>query len=551
MDILSSLATKNAEAEFTQQLRMLADAGASVIQVRTREVFRAVRAVRKAVLLEGHHYHEWNVVNGNREFTASTLLQEDTPGDNNLDLMAALRRPQEALRDPEIVAAPQLRYYCFVQSQFWLNNNPIATHLLMTYAALLPASNLRVILITPDQPLPEALADYAVTVRFAPPGHGELREALELLLDNLEEPLVFTDKEKDALCYTAAGLSKDQFDLYVSQAIVEGFNSADGVTVDGLISSISRGKTDIVNKNNLLELYTTESMQAVAGLDNLKHWVRKRIHCFSDEARAFGVEPPKGIILLGIPGTGKTLFAKSVAKEFGIPLVRLDFGRMFGSLVGQSEQQIRTALQMASDMAPVVLFCDEAEKGLQGTSSGAGDSGTSSRVLGTFLTWLQDNKAPVFTVMTTNNISHLPPELTRRGRFEAIFAVGLPTARDRLAALQIHLHKRGWDPAQFKALELQSIAKNDAVDFTPAEIESAVKDALVEAFAQGEPLQLQHLRAALAQITPLARSHAEQIAAMLEWAKTHALPASLPETMPGAEPVNGPRARRRIRTTLN
>jgi SpoVK/Ycf46/Vps4 family AAA+-type ATPase len=282
-------------------------------------------------------------------------------------------------------------------------------------------------------------------------------------------------------------------------------------------------------------------------MENLKDWIRKRSRCYSDEAREFGVEPPKGIVFVGVPGSGKSLAAKAIASSLGIPLVRLDFGRVFNSLVGASEQRMRTALKMVESMAPVVLFADEIDKGLGGIG-GSSDGGTSNRVLGSFLSWLQDCEYPVFTMVTANNVDGLPPELLRRGRFDAIFASDLPTPRERREVLRIHLKLRGRDIDDFEDDEIQKVV--DASNkYVPAEIESAVKDALVNAFDAEEEMSMKHIVEALTVMVPLSKAFEQQIAKMSDWSKNNATPASAQEDQK-AKLVAAAKNRSRISTRV-
>lgn len=227
-----------------------------------------------------------------------------------------------------------------------------------------------------------------------------------------------------------------------------------------------------------------------------------------------------------VHNTGKSLVAKAVASEFGIPLVRLDFGRVFNSLVGASENRMRQALRQVENMAPVVLFADEIDKGLGGIGSG-GDSGVSSRVLGSFLTWLQDCKKPVFVMVTANNVTGLPPEMLRRGRFDAIFSTTMPNPHERREVLRIHLKLRGRNIKDFDSEEVDALVRQ-LDGYVPAEIESAVKDALVDAFSSGEDLTLQHIAEAARAMVPLSKAFKEQIDRMSAWAENNATPASKP-----------------------
>lgn len=432
-----------------------------------------------------------------------------------------------------------------------MENNPTLNQLLITYSHTLPSTNLVVVLLTPDLPLPTEIDANILSVRFDPPGLGELKDSLHTILkdvnDDFEEGVNLTEEQVEKVCYVGAGMTKNHFEMYAALSIVEAARAGkDTVTTDDIIKGVSVGKTDVVNSNDILELYPSTDIKNVGGLENLKNWVRKRRGCYSDAAKEFGVEPPKGIVLVGVPGSGKSLIAKAISSELGVPLVRLDFGRVFNSLVGASEQRMRTALRMVESMSPVVLFADEVDKGLGGIG-GSGDSGTSNRVLGSFLTWLQDCKHPVFTIVTANNVTGLPPEMLRRGRFDAIFATSMPNPRDRREVLRIHLDLRGRDIASYPAAEVKEIIALSE-GYVPAEIESAVKDALVDAFNDDCEVEMKHVKKALMAMVPLSKAFARQIQDMNEWAKANATPAGLDSAVEAVSPTsNARRVSTRIR----
>ena len=231
-------------------------------------------------------------------------------------------------------------------------------------------------------------------------------------------------------------------------------------------------KQQIIRKSGLLEFYdNSERMENVGGLDVLKEWLRKRVRAFGDEARAFGLPEPKGILLVGVQGCGKSLVARSVANAWRLPLLRLDVGRLFASLVGSSEENLRQAIRVAESISPVVLWVDEIEKGFSGVgSSNVSDAGTAARVFGSFITWLQEKQKPVFVIATANDVSQLPPELVRKGRFDEIFFVDLPSAQERVDIWRIHLLKRNRDPGQFDLGVLAMASEG----LSGAEIEQAV-----------------------------------------------------------------------------
>jgi SpoVK/Ycf46/Vps4 family AAA+-type ATPase len=264
----------------------------------------------------------------------------------------------------------------------------------------------------------------------------------------------------------------------------------------------------------------------VGGLDGLKTWIGKRRRAYGAEAAAYGLPTPKGILLVGIPGTGKSLCAKAVGTALGVPTLRLDVGALFQSLVGESEARTRDALQLAEAMAPCVLFVDEIDKGLAGTASGggAGDSGVARRVLGSILTWMQDRPAdrPVFVVATANQVDGLPPELLRKGRFDELFAVDLPTPAEREAIFRIHLGRRKRDPADYDLARLAEATP----DYTGSEIEAIVVEALYHAFDLGREITTEDLLAAARAVVPLAVTAKDTIEAVRRWGATRARAAS-------------------------
>ena len=533
MDVSNTHSSRHSENDFGKQFLMLVDSGAGVIHVRTQEILRAVVAIRKTILLDKGAHHEWDVVNGTRSFTLQNYTDEATPGDNNPDIAAAFQSPLGAMRDG--AGGEQTKYFVYVNPHVYMENNPHMHQLLLMYNEYLPSCKVCVVMVTPDAPLPESPASDAIlALHFTTPGHDELRKSLTSVVANsspdFTNGITLSEDDMDRICHTGAGMSLLQFETYLSLSAVKAArDGADELDAQNIVDEVQLGKTEIVNSSDILELYKSTDIGDVGGMENLKEWIKRRSRCYSDEAKEFGVEPPKGMVLVGPPGTGKSLVAKATAGELGVPLVRFDFGRVFSSYVGSSEQRIRTALRQVEAMAPCVLFCDEIDKGLGGISGGGGsDSGVSMRVLGSFLTWLQDCDYPVFTMVTANNIDGLPPELLRRGRFDAIFSTALPTPKERRDVLTIHLRKRGRDIEDFDEEEIQSIM--DACDkYVPAEIESAVKDGLVNAFSEGETLTAQHLIDAFAVMVPLSKAFAAQIEKMSEWAKNNATPVSLTE----------------------
>jgi SpoVK/Ycf46/Vps4 family AAA+-type ATPase len=290
------------------------------------------------------------------------------------------------------------------------------------------------------------------------------------------------------------------------------------------LETILEEKKQIIRKSGLLEYYEhREEFSDVGGMDILKDWLVKRRNAFSSRARDFGLPLPKGILLIGVPGTGKSLTAKAVGALWQMPLLRLDVGKIFGGLVGSSEENMRSVIKTSEAIAPAVLWIDELEKGFSGTaSSGQTDGGTTSRVFASFITWLQEKTTPVFVIATANNVHQLPPELLRKGRFDEIFFCDLPDRDDRAQILDIHVRKKKRDPGQFDMDRLLEAT----VDFSGAELEQAVVAALYDAFDTGNDLTTEGLLRTLKDMVPLAITMREQIESMREWARTRARMAS-------------------------
>lgn len=290
---------------------------------------------------------------------------------------------------------------------------------------------------------------------------------------------------------------------------------------------IYREKVSAVRRSGLLEIVDADprGLDAIGGLDALKGWIKKRARAYSKEARDYGLPLPKGVLLVGVPGTGKSLAARAIGTALNVPSVRLDVGSLFNSLVGESESRTREALKLAEAISPCVVWVDEIDKGLSGSSgSGSGDSGVTRRVFGTIISWMQERKRPVFLVATANGVSDLPPELLRKGRWDEIFAIDLPSLRERIAILEIHLKARSRKPEAFKLAQV-----GDATEgFTGAELEAVVVEAMVNAFDDdAREIETSDLVAAAQNTVPLSRTAKEQIDGIRAWASSRARWASM------------------------
>jgi hypothetical protein len=408
---------------------------------------------------------------------------------------------------------------------FLTKNNVAAIRKLKEIALHLKNSFKTIILVSPVMEIPTELEKEITVLNYPLPTREDINVLFDKIIADVSElkqvRIDLDDAGRERLLQAALGLTLGEAENVFAKIIVKDSRlSADDV------NEVFAEKQQIIRKSGLLEYYaTTEDFGSIGGLAVLKDWLNKRALAFSAEARAFGLPPPRGILMLGVQGCGKSLCAKAVSTQWQLPLLRFDMGRMFGSLVGSSEENVRRAIAVAESVAPAILWVDEIDKAFAGSQgSGITDGGTTARVFGTFLTWLSEKTDPVFVVATANDISQLPPELLRKGRLDEIFFVDLPSRDERAEIFRIHIQKRSRDSTQFDLLKLADSSN----DFSGAEIEEAVNSALYDAFYAKTDLTLEHVLTALGQTVPLAKTMKEQISSLRTWADGRARNASLP-----------------------
>jgi adenylate kinase family enzyme len=394
---------------------------------------------------------------------------------------------------------------------FLTRSNFAVIRRLKDIALHLKNSRKTIVLISPVMEIPAELDKEITVINFPQPAKEDLAELLDKAVEELRESqqveIDLDEEGRERLLQAAMGLTLGEAENVFAKIIVKNQRlSGDHV------NEVFAEKQQIIRKSGLLEYYAAEEdFASVGGLSVLKDWVNKRAVALTAEARAFGLPAPKGVLLLGVQGCGKSLCAKAVSRSWQLPLLRFDMGRMFGSLVGSSEENVRRAIAVAESIAPAVLWVDEIDKAFTGSqSSGATDGGTTARVFGTFLTWLSEKSAPVFVVATANDVSQLPPELLRKGRLDEIFYVDLPLDEERAEIFRIHLAKRNRNPEEF---DLPALAAASP-EFSGAEIEEAIISALYDAFYAKQELAT-------------ARTMAEKITEQRNWATGRARNASV------------------------
>ena len=383
-------------------------------------------------------------------------------------------------------------------------------------------NNTHAIILSSIYRLPAELEKYITVLQIPLPKRNELGEVLDIVAKQSKVEL--KTNLRNRLIDAALGMTSMEADLaYCLASVKDGFDDKSPFTV-------SSEKEQIIRKSGILDYFPkNESLKDVGGMENLKEWLKKRQLAYDKEARDWGLKEPKGLLLLGVPGCGKSLIAKSIASNWNMPLLRLDVGKVFQGIVGSSEDNIRKAIATAEAVAPCVLWIDEIEKGLSGVqSSGATDGGVTSRIFSTILTWMQEKTAPVFVVATANNINQLPPELLRKGRFDEIFFVDLPSQKEKENIFSIHLQKNRQNVSSF-ALD---ILAQKAEGFNGAEIEECVKEAMFTAYVESQEsniapkLQMIHILDAIKNTVPLSKTMEKQITDLRKFAVSRAKNAS-------------------------
>ncbi|PSB07065.1 AAA family ATPase [Pleurocapsa sp. CCALA 161] len=398
-------------------------------------------------------------------------------------------------------------------------DGPVITRWLRDAIASFKGSNKVIILMSPLQTVPIELEKEVVVLDYPLPNLSELNQVLSERLDKGRGSRLDTET-REKLLKAALGLTKDEAEKVYRKAQVKA-----GKLTESEVEIVLSEKKQLIRRNGILEyIEEDETLNSVGGLEELKGWLKQRSNAFTERAREYGLPQPKGMLILGVPGCGKSLIAKTTSRLWSLPLLRLDMGRVYdGSTVGRSEANLRSALKTAESISPVILFIDELDKAFAGGGgSGDSDGGTSGRIFGSFLTWMQEKKSPVFVMATANRVERLPGEFLRKGRFDEIFFVDLPNSAEREDIFRIHLGKRRSEINRFDLEQLTKVSDG----FSGAEIEQAIIAAMYDAFAQDREFTQLDIIAAIKATLPLSRTMTEQVTALRDWARQRARPAS-------------------------
>jgi ATP-dependent 26S proteasome regulatory subunit len=500
------------------EIEVLIRARYPLIYVISWEEQRVLARISKIAAKLGKTVFEWSVTTG--LVPAGTSMQSQKHQDTaTQDPLVALGNVMEYM-EPALYVFKD--FHPFLKCQ-----NMSVLRRLRELSAMLKNTFKTIVFISPMLEIPAELEKDITVVDFDLPKENDFAALLGRIIEEVKENpklnVKINDKMREQIVHALLGLTLTEGENVLAKTLVQhnGFSEKSLEVING-------EKKQIIRKSGILQYYDTEEkLDTVGGLDALKSWLLKRSVVFSDQAREFGLPAPKGILLLGVQGCGKSLTAKAISNIWRLPLLRFDVGQVFGSLVGSSEENIRRAIKVAESVSPVVFWVDEIDKAFRG-SRGSGvstDGGTSARVFGTFLTWLSEKKKPVFVIATANDISLLPPELMRKGRFDEIFFVDLPSFIERKEIFRVHLLKRKMNPETYD-LDILSQA---SVGYSGAEIEEAIISAMFDAFYEKGKLSTERITASLKQTVPLSKTMSEEIDKLRNWAEGRARPATSAE----------------------
>jgi len=477
---------------FSDELILLLKARYPLIYVSTQEEDRLEYIIRKSVQnLLSRGIFMWDFVDGYSLNVNS----------NNI----AKRNPLQALEFIETFVPETANVFILKDFQKFFNDIAVSRKL-RNLVRLLKIQPKTIIIIASNITIPEELRDIITIIQFKLPQLDEIKNELEKLLKSLNQEIDY--KFFELLAQACQGLSLERIRRVLAKTI-----ATYKIIDDRSINLVLKEKSQLISQTEILEFWpATEKLSYIGGLDNLKSWLKKRSNSFSEQATNYGLPIPRGLLLVGIQGTGKSLTAKAIANDWKLPLLRLDVGRLFGGFVGESEERVRQMTQISEALAPCILWIDEIDKAFKESK---GDSGTTNRVFSTFLTWLSEKKSPVFIVATANDISSLPLEIIRKGRFDEIFFIGLPTFEERKMIFQIHLSMLR--PDTWDAYDINLLTTNSE-NFSGAEILQSIIEGMHFAFYEKREFTTNDILLGIQQIIPLAQVDEEKIEKLQNWA---------------------------------
>ena len=483
--------------------------GHAYLHVATTEKTRfmsELKAIAEDLPDEGRRVFTWSQATGWQDIDGNT--PSPTSGEQ-LGQPDAQKAPQEILELPEESIFVLKDFGFYVQHKTFSYADVVISWLCEIRDAL-ASTGRTVIFLGPDFQVPSTLANDITSVDFKLPDDTEIDKSIRFVMDSRK----FDEANLPAIISACRGMTQQQVEDRTALALRK-YKTLNGEAA----SLILHEKAEILRRSGLLKYVDPPKggLDLIGGNDSVKRHIQRDKTCLSKEALEFGIEPPRGLLLTGIPGCGKTQISLCTASELGIPLIQFDVGAMMSKWVGETEANVRNALQQVESMAPCVLQMDEVEKGF-GSVGRDGDSGASMRAFGTVLKWMSERTYSVYIIMTANDVSKLPPEFTRKGRIDEIYGIYIPAIEERVEIFRIHLDLKGRDPQRF---DLEKFAE-ETEGYTGADVKETVTLGLKLAFHEGTELSNNHLLQAIPEIRPLSKTDPERVAAMTEWLKRHA-----------------------------
>ncbi|HEV2963932.1 MAG TPA: AAA family ATPase [Candidatus Angelobacter sp.] len=539
-----------------ERLKVLINSSTPIVVMETVEEKRAVMLVRAACAELNLPVFEWSiadgltragVIPGNSAPVASRVEPKarNASGGSESDrllayLMSNVSRPEApSSSNPSIVNTKEPAQVLahlemmtiegvFILKDFHRHiEEAVVVRRLRDVAQRFCTQRQTIVITAPSISLPQELTSLVEYLELPLPDVQRLRAVVEVVYSRLAKTHTLKSQIDSAgigaVAENLRGLTEEEAERAVSQAILKHYALCPEVVTD-----ILEAKKNLLRRSGMLEfIECSDSLANIGGLENLKRWLQQRRGAWEESARIFGLEPPRGVIILGVQGCGKSLCARAIAGEWRLPLVRFDTSMVFDKFVGETEKRIKKLFQVAEELAPAVLWIDELEKVFagSGTDSSSSDAGVSSRLLGSFLSWMQDRRAAVFVAATSNNVVALPPELIRKGRFDELFFVDLPNLVERKVIFNLQLARHKLNPANFNLDQLVTASKS----YSGAEIDAAVQTAMYDAFSSKKTVTTESVLEALKSTIPLSATRAEEIQSLRAWSRHRAVPASSPE----------------------
>lgn len=524
-------------ADALERLKILVDSSTPIVVLETVEEMRAIRMVRSVCSTLNLATFEWSIASGlvRSGSDVGTVIPDlgrfqfpnqamAAPDPTDAQAIYNSREPAQMLGNLEAISTEA----AFILKDFHRHiDDPVVVRRLRDVGQKFSRNRRTVIITAPSITIPAELASLVEFLEMPLPDKARLRQIIDEMIVRVGKThtlkRTLDANGLDALAGNLRGLTEEEAERAVSQAIVTRY----GVTPE-IVTDVLQAKKDMLKRSEMLDFVeVSDTLAGVGGFENLKRWLKQRQGTWEDAAREYGLEPPRGVIILGAQGCGKSMCARAIAGEWKIPLVKFDTAAVYDKYIGETEKRIQKVFQVAEELAPCVLWIDELEKVFAGSGpdSASADAGVSSRLLASFLSWMQERKTPVFVAATCNNVSALPPELIRKGRFDELFFVDLPNQAERKQIFAIQLARRNRNPSEFSLDQAAAAARG----YSGAEIDAALQTAMYAAYSSKQPLATQGLIDALKATVPLSTTRAEEIQQLRAWAQNRAVAASVPD----------------------